>query len=124
MGYGDVTTVLNLGAGTYTGSLSGLIKQIGGTEDGIIYGAEKLLFLIKVSAVSGTNTQVLVDTSIDGVNWTTGGFVGKTAALTAAGNYPLTWVNVPLSWLKFSYSLASTTDSLTLAGIDLLGSNS
>ena len=123
MGFGDNVIVTNAAPGTYSGasSLTGTIFQIGNVPGGIIYGAEKLLFIFKITAIA-TGGTILVDTSIDGVNFTSGGFVGS-VAVAAVKNYAMSWVNVPLSFLLFSWSFGASTDSFTLAGIDIMGTN-
>ena len=124
MGFGDNVIVTNLGAGTYSGasSLTGEIAQMGNVPGGVLYGAEKLMIIAKIGAIS-TGGNILIDTSIDGVNWTSGGFVGKIPVNAANTNYPITWVNVPLSYLLFSYSFGASTDSFVINGIDLMGTN-
>ncbi len=124
MGFADNSVILNLGGNNIVGD--GIIFTLGAGEDASVspwYGCEKFAAIIKVTALSlasGDTLEIDFDSSIDGINYTNGGAVGKVTGINAIGNYLFAYAGAPISNLRVSQKPTASTDSATVS-VDLEG---
>ena len=124
MGFGDNVVLKSLGQ-TAVVAGSADIVDIGVDKTAsasIIYGCEKILCVIKVASLTLTGTlNILFDASVNGVDFTSGGALGK-VAITAAGNYLFVYAGAPVSNLRISSQFSVATDSAQIQ-VDFEGTN-
>lgn len=117
----NIISPANLAAGS-SGNFTCLNGKtyIGEKVGGIINGIEKVSFYFDVTALSGGTLTLMVDSSLDGVNFTSGGKVA-TLAVTAPGEVRVDYNGAPMQILRFSWSLTAG-DTATVSSIGLEGS--
>jgi hypothetical protein len=121
MGFGDFVALTKLFNGTVlslTGSSAGgTLGKFGGPSVSDFFGLEKILLLFTIGSIEASQSiSIDVDVSIDGTNFTSGGFLGSKAAIVANGTYGITVINIPVSALAISISGTQAFSSCTILG--------
>jgi len=126
MSRATVTNVSNAISAASISGASGIFTFVNGQNflgavaGSILCCAEKISVVAKVTALgAGTVLQINGDTSIDGVNFTTGGQLLAFNPINAIGDYLAIYNASAVSFLRLSWTLTGGTTTATLSGIDL-----